>query len=339
MDGPGPLAVLTEHAQGRGWGPVQVVPRSEASADVASGAVQYGLAVFEGLTAQRARDRGIRLFRARAHAQRMRNSAARLGLPSVSEPLFLALATRAIQCQARLVPAHGQGALHMRSTLLAVDPVVLDMPGPDSRPADRHRLVFVVAPAPAPGEIEWRLWVEQDLVRTVPGALTRANSAANHAAGLIGRERARRHGYDDALWLDPRWRRDVTEAGATNIFLVLGDMVVTPADDGSIVAGVTRECCLTLLREWGVPVEERPVAFDELVAAGTSGQLREVFAAGADTNVVTIAEIGHVGGVVRPAGGPLAARLRCALNDIQEGSAPDRWSWVEFVACDEFVTV
>jgi branched-chain amino acid aminotransferase len=319
----GALAVVSEHREGRGWQPAVLVPRAEVNLPLAGAALQGGLSVFEGLKARRMPDGELRLFRGQAHARRLRCSARRLCLADVDEGLFLDVVGRAILAHAALVPAVGEGALYIRATLLAADQSL------GVQPSRRHLLAALVAPAAVPDPRPHRLWVEEDLARGLPGGLCTAKTAANHAAAVFGRERARRFGHDDALWLDGRLRRDVTQSGTMNLFAVIGDTVVTPPLDGNILAGVTRACALTLLREWQVPVEERPLAFAELVRVGAAGGLRELFGVSTSSGVAPVEEIGHARGVLRPRGGELTARLRNALTSLENGLAPDVHGWCE----------
>ena len=52
-----------------------------------------------------------------------------------------------------------------------------------------------------------------------------------------------------------------------NIMLKIDDEVITPPLNGAILAGITRDSTLTLLRDWGLRVSERPVSIDEVTAA------------------------------------------------------------------------
>jgi branched-chain amino acid aminotransferase len=322
----GPLLVAVDHEQGRGWQQPRVALRADLGVGAAAGAVQYGLSVFEGLKAYRASDGAVRLFRPRAHAERLRASAARLCLPDLGEELFLLLVATAAGLQEDLVPAHRQGALYLRPTLMASEQAL------GLRAAERHLLVVLASPCSDPTPTPLRLWAEDELVRAVPGGLGAVKTGANYAASLFGGERARRRGYDDALWLDGRWHRDLGETGTMNVFAVIGDLVVTPALDGTILPGVTRDSCLQLLRAWGIAVQERAIPFDELVGAAGRGTLRELFAVGTATRVRPIEEVGHRGGLIRPTGGLLAARLRQALADLQDGVAGDPFGWCQPIA-------
>jgi branched-chain amino acid aminotransferase len=316
-----PLVLAVEHEQGRGWQMPRVTSRADLGIGAAAGAIQYGFSVFEGLKAYRGPQGAVSLFRPRNHAQRLRASAARMTLPDVAEDAFVRMCATAVSLHEDLVPPHRRGSLYLRPTLLAVDQTL------GVRAAERHMLVVLASPCPEPEATPLRLWAEDELVRAAPGGLGAVKTAANYAASLFGRERARRRGHDDVLWLDGRWHRYLAETGTMNVFVVLGDTVVTPPLDGTILAGVTRDSCLSLLRSWGVCIEERELAFDEVVAAARRGSLREVFGVGTAARLCPVAEIAHREGVLRPRGGDVASRLRDALADVQDGIAPDPFQW------------
>ena len=52
-----------------------------------------------------------------------------------------------------------------------------------------------------------------------------------------------------------------------NLFVRLGDEVVTPPLTDTFLAGMTRDSALVLLHDWGVKVTERRVSIDELKRA------------------------------------------------------------------------
>ena len=86
--------------------------------------------------------------------------------------------------------------------------------------------------------------------------------------------------------------------------------LITPPADGTILAGVTRDSCLTLLREWGVPTQERRLTLDELLAAYASGDLLEIFGTGTAAVIAPVGEVAWEGHSVAPTGGPVGERLR-----------------------------
>nr|WP_208322227.1 aminodeoxychorismate synthase component I [Mumia sp. ZJ430] len=93
----------------------------------------------------------------------------------------------------------------------------------------------------------------------------------------------------------------VLETGRGNVFAVFDDGVHTPALDGRILPGVTREVVLGLLRARAVPVHERRIALAELAGA------MELFVTNAIGRVRAVTE---VEGVVQRAPGRTTAWLR-----------------------------
>ena len=97
---------------------------------------------------------------------------------------------------------------------------------------------------------------------------------------------------------------------------------------------MTRDTALTLLREWGVEVQERPVSIDEVASAARDGTLREVWGTGTAAVVQPVGELSYRGERIVPgdSGGEMASRLLKAITDLQYGRAEDRragWSRCE----------
>jgi branched-chain amino acid aminotransferase len=162
------------------------------------------------------------------------------------------------------------------------------------------------------------------------GGLGAAKTAANYAASLLPGAESRAKGFDQVLWLDSNEHRYVEEVGAMNIFFKIDDKVVTPPLGGSILPGVVRDSTLTLLRDWGLAVEERPVTIDEVVTAFHSGRLQEVFGAGTAAVICPVASIGYQDEILQvasPPPGELTLRLYEELTGIQYGKLTDRHDW------------
>jgi branched-chain amino acid aminotransferase len=115
-----------------------------------------------------------------------------------------------------------------------------------------------------------------------------------------------------------------------NIMMKIGDEVITPPLAGSILAGVTRDSALVLMREWGLRVSERPVTIDELVAAAHQGTLEEVWGTGTAAVISPVGELAYRGERIVINGGhigALTARLYDTIVSIQYGTAPDVHHW------------
>ncbi|MEK9725486.1 MAG: aminotransferase class IV, partial [Rhodospirillaceae bacterium] len=83
---------------------------------------------------------------------------------------------------------------------------------------------------------------------------------------------ANARGFDTAVVQDPSG--NVAEFSYTNLFMVKDGAVHTPAINGTFLNGITRQRTIALLRQGGFGVEERAIAFEELLDAD------ELFATG-----------------------------------------------------------
>jgi branched-chain amino acid aminotransferase len=116
-----------------------------------------------------------------------------------------------------------------------------------------------------------------------------------------------------------------------NVFFVLDGKAITPPLSGTILPGVTRDSALTLLREIGIPAEERQISIDEVLSARAAGKLTEAFGAGTAAIVAPIACIQYRDRDLQfPAvsDSSVAARLRSRLVAIQTGREPDQHNWL-----------
>ena len=133
------------------------------------------------------------------------------------------------------------------------------------------------------------------------------------------------------LWLDGVERKYIEEVGAMNIFFVIGDEVVTPSLQGSILPGITRMSALEVCKSLGYRVSERRISIDEVAQAYESGQLKEVFGTG---TAAVISPVGHLkwGDMVMEINnnqiGPISQKLYDVMTGIQWGRLPDPYGWV-----------
>jgi branched-chain amino acid aminotransferase len=148
---------------------------------------------------------------------------------------------------------------------------------------------------------------------------------------LLAARLAQEKGFHNVLWLDGVERRYIEESGVMNVFFVLDGKAITPPLGGTILRGVTRDSSLTLLRDLGIPVEERQISIDEVVSAHAGGKLTEAFGAGTAAIVAPIACIRYRERDLQfpaPADSSVAARLRSRLVAIQTGREPDTHNWL-----------
>ncbi len=314
----GPFALVADHDPERGWTNARLVRREEATALASSSSVQYALSVFEGLKALRGPSGAVHLWRPEPHAKRFAKSAVRTTMPPLPEEAFLEAARAIVRAHEPWVPAHGTGSLYLRPTLYASEEFL------GVRPSRTHQLAIVVSAVDDFYNQPLRLWAEKEYVRAAPGGLGDAKTGANYAASLLATEQAKARGFHQVLWLDAHRHDLLAEAGTMNVFVVVDGVVRTPPLDGTILPGVTRDACLTLLRARGVPCEETDISLAELDDAAQRGAFTEAFGTGTAAIVAPIAAIGSDAGIIElHAPGEIATTLRSGLEALQQGVAED----------------
>ncbi len=133
-------------------------------------------------------------------------------------------------------------------------------PDPEST---RFALALYAAPLPAGEGFSACL---SSFRRPAPDmAPTNAKAACLYPNIARALREARERGFESAVVLDPE--HNVAEFAFMNLFAVKDGVVATPAVNGTFLNGITRRRVIGLLREAGVHVAERPIAFAELLEA------------------------------------------------------------------------
>lgn len=317
-----------DYSPDKGWHNPRIEPYAPLTLDPATMVLHYGQAIFEGLKAYRTPTGAVQLFRPQDNLARLNRSARRVSIPEFDEALVLHALKELVRIEERWVPDAPGTALYIRPAIIATDPML------GLRASHTYRFFIILSPVAgycSDNLSPTKVWVSTEQVRAVRGGLGAAKTAANYAASIQAGEEAQRQGYAMVLWLDGVERRYVEEAGAMNIFFVIGGQLVTPSLQGSILAGITRDSLITLARLLKIPVAERPISIDELLAAHRSGALEEMFACGTAAVVSPVGEL-KCGDQVLTIGdgqaGPITCRLYQALTDIQYGRTEDPMGWI-----------
>ena len=102
------------------------------------------------------------------------------------------------------------------------------------------------------------------------------------AISLLGNVLARQYAADHGAVETVMFRNCyLTEASASNVLIVKGGVVIAPPKDHLILPGITYDATFDLAREGGLPIEMRPVAKNEALAADEmwlSSSTKEVLA-------------------------------------------------------------
>jgi branched-chain amino acid aminotransferase len=140
-------------------------------------------------------------------------------------------------------------------------------------------------------------------------------------ASLIKNE-AILNGYDDAIVLDAQGH--VTEGTVSNIFMVRGGNLITPAAHSDLLEGITRDSIIRIARDLGLSVEERGVDRSELYIAD------EMFLCGSSARLIPVLSVDKrvVGNGAAGVAGKLTLQLAEKYRAVQLGEDEKYKEWV-----------
>ena len=116
-----------------------------------------------------------------------------------------------------------------------------------------------------------------------------------------------------------------------NIFFKIAGTVITPALNGSILPGITRDSMIQVLKSKNIPLEERAIEFAEIVAAAQNGALEEAFGTGTAAVISPVGELKWLDDVITVNNGQIGEvtqMLYDTLTGIQNGDLEDPFNWI-----------
>jgi branched-chain amino acid aminotransferase len=318
-----------DYSPENGWHDIRIEPYGNFSLDPATMVLHYGQGIFEGLKAYRREDGGIQLFRPRDNFERFNHSARKLCMPEVDKDQIMAALKQLLELEREWVPSAPGTSLYIRPAMIATDPFL------GVRASYTYRFFIILSPVGAyypEGFNPVKIMVTRDHVRAVRGGVGDTKTMGNYAASLLAGEEAHHAGYTQVLWLDGVEQKYVEEVGSMNIFFVIDNQLITPALNGSILPGITRDSVLKLARQWNLPAVERRITIDELVAAHEAGTLSEVFGSGTAAVISPVGQLKYEERIIvvrEGQVGPMAQKFYDAITDVQYGRSDDPMGWIE----------
>lgn len=317
-----------DYSRDLGWHAANVLPYQDFQMDPAASALHYGQAIFEGMKAFRQQDGTIVLFRPQFNYARMKMGADRLCMEMPSECMFIEGIKKLVQTDRDWIPVTRGSSLYLRPTLIGTEAFL------GVRPSDEYRFFVIASPVSSyykEGIGPIKIWVEENFVRAAPGGLGSTKAAANYAGSLKAAFEAKKKGYAQVLWLDVT-KEYVEEVGTMNVFFMIDGEAHTPALDGTILGGGTRDSIIHILEDSNIPVHERKISWKELQAAYDNGKLTEAFGTG------TAAVISPIGDLTRGAKTfelgkrtepfKIGRMLYNKITSIQYGEIKDDYNWI-----------
>lgn len=318
---------IMDYTEGKGWHDPRIIPYGPIPMDPSTAALHYGQAIFEGMKAYNTDDGRILLFRPKKNMERITNTNIRMCIPPIDEEFCVDAIKTLVKTDSDWIPKADGTSLYIRPFIFAADPFL------GVHPSHTYKFVVILSPVGAyypQGINPVNIYVENDFVRAVKGGTGFAKTAGNYAASLAAQAKAEEKGYIQVLWLDGIEKKYVEEVGSMNVFFKINGKVVTPSLNGSILPGVTRDSVLTLIKSWGMPVEERRITIQEVFDAADAGQLDEAFGTGTAAVISPIGELNWNEKVIKINNkkiGDTSAKLYNTITGIQSGKISDTFGW------------
>jgi branched-chain amino acid aminotransferase len=270
----------------------QYLPLAEARIAVTDYGFLFGYGLYETLRAYQGR-----MFRLKDHLERLEKSAKTLNIPcDVSE-----LETAAGETLRR----SGTGEGRVRFTLTMGEGSL----APDPRTCRRPTvLVTAVQYTPPAAEVYQKGYraLTSTICRNSRSQLPGMKTAC-FLESLLARQQARQAGADDAVLLNEKGQ--LAEASSSNLFLVSGGRLKTPALESGILAGITRKIVMGLAEGLGFAGEEAVLLPEELYSA------EEAFLTNALIEIIPLTELdGKAVGGGRP--GPVTQQLLASYRRL-----------------------
>lgn len=319
---------IMDYTEGKGWHDPRIVPYGPLELDPSVMVLHYGQATFEGLKAYKGKNGKILLFRPYDNIKRINISNERLCIPEIDLEFGVEAIKTLVNLEKDWIPEAEGTSLYIRPFVIATDPYL------GVRPSNTYKFIIILSPVGAyyPEGIDpVKIYVESFYVRASKGGLGFTKTPANYAASLKAQEEAKHKGYTQVLWLDGVEKKYIEEVGTMNVMFKIDGEVISPALEGSILSGITRDSTIQLLKSWNVPVAERKISIQEVYDANASGKLDEAFGTGTAAVISPIGELNYDGNIISindGKTGELAAKIYASITGIQSGEIEDKFGWI-----------
>ena len=307
------------------WTNAAIVPYGPIQMNPTNVTLHYGQAVFEGMKAMKNKNGTPVFYRPEDHARRINFSGERLCMPAIPEDLFLEALHMLVNLDQGWIPQKEGSSLYIRPFMYATEECL------GVKISDTYKFIIITGPAGPYYAHPVKLLAETEYVRAAVGGVGAAKAAGNYAGSLLPAKKAKEQGYDQILWMDGKEFKYVQEVGTMNVFFVIDNVVITPELNGAILAGITRNSVITILKQKGYTVVEKALDIAEVVEAHKNGTLTEIFGTGTAAVVTNVAELKYGDTVMKLPPietHKIAALAKSEITKIRSGEIADTNNWM-----------
>ncbi len=305
------------------WEFPKIMPYGPISLEPSAKIFHYGQSIFEGMKAYKDVDGGVWLFRPLDNHKRLNISASRMAIPELPEAYFMEGLRTLLQLDEKWIPTTEGSSMYIRPFMFASGK------GLHASPADAYKFIIALAPSGSYFSGTVKVLIEEKYSRSANGGVGYAKAGGNYAGQFYPTQLAKEKGYQQVVWTDDNTHEYIEEAGAMNIFVRIGDTLITGPTSDRILDGITRKSILQITETKGIKTEVRKLSVTEVVEAAKNGTLKEMFGTGTAAVVSPISGFGHRG---QDYGLPelddsYASMLKKTIMDIQYNRAEDPFGW------------
>jgi len=298
------------------WKDGEFVRWSEATLHVMAHVVHYGSSVFEGVRCYSTPD-GPAIFRLDDHISRLFDSCTIYRMePACTRDELAAACHELVQrneleeCYIRPICFRGYGAAGVN---------------PDASPVETYLVcwpwgAYLGAEALEEGVDACVSTWNRPAPNTFPAL---AKAGGHYLNNQLMKMEAAANGYAEAIALTPDGL--VSEGSGQNLFVVKNGVLSTPASDGTLLLGITRDSIKALALDEGMEVREEAIPRERLYTAD------EIFFTGTAAEVTPVRSVDRIQ-VGRGEAGPVTRTLQQRFLGVARGTAPDPHLWRSYSA-------
>ena len=305
------------------WQQAEIIPYEPFTLDPSASVFHYGQALFEGMKAYKGENDEVFLFRPDQNIKRFNKSSERMAIPEFPEDIFLEGLNQLLRLDADWIPQGEGQSLYVRPFVVATEPCI------QANPSKEYRFAIICSPVSSYFSGAVKVKIEDNYSRATPGGFGYAKAAGNYGGQFYPTQLAKAEGFHQIIWTDAVSHQYIEEAGTMNVFVRIGDTLITNPTSDTILDGVTRKSLIQLAKDLNIPLEVRPIAITELIEASAKGELLELFGAGTAAVISLIETFNYKGQNyhVENDANSYAQQLKKELTDIQLNRAEDKHQW------------
>ena len=314
---------VCDYSNGK-WNTPKIIPYQSISLDPSASALHYGQAVFEGMKAYKDVNGKVWMFRPKENWLRLNKSCERMMIPGFPEDYFMKGLKKLISIDSEWVKPGDGNSLYLRPFIFASQPSV------QASPSKEYKFMIICSPAKSYySNSVFNVLIAEKYSRAADGGVGYAKAAGNYGAQFYPTSLAQEQGYQQVVWTDANEHKFIEEAGTMNIFVRIGDTLVTAPTNNRILDGITRKSAIQIAKDMGINVEIRSITIDEIIEALKNRMLKEIFGAGTAVVIIPITGFGYQNTdyKLQSIKDSYAIRLKKAITEIQYNISEDPYNW------------